>query len=155
MFNHAYLPGVINRADDVYGALPESKMWKKDGGWGPLLPFDQWPEHERLAKALPDIQKLLNSVDVLGACVCVFICVCVVGWGVYTALYRRHAAGIKITLTHPPTPHPRPTHQACRATRARLRTPSPRSWRAAPTSTAQSSRPWASTCWTGPRGRCV
>ena len=67
MFNHAYLPGVINRADDVYGALPESKMWKKDGGWGPLLPFDQWPEHERLAKALPDIQKLLNSVDVLGA----------------------------------------------------------------------------------------
>lgn len=67
MFNHAYLPGVINRADDVHGALPESKMWKKDGGWGPLLPFAQWPEYARLSKALPDIQKLLSSVDVLGA----------------------------------------------------------------------------------------
>jgi hypothetical protein len=32
MFNHAYLPGVINRKDDVYGAIPESKFWKKDGG---------------------------------------------------------------------------------------------------------------------------
>jgi hypothetical protein len=66
MFNHAYLPGVINRADDQYGALPESKMWKKDGGWGPLLPFEQWPEHARLKAALPDIHKLLDSVDVLG-----------------------------------------------------------------------------------------
>jgi hypothetical protein len=66
MFNHAYLPGVINRGDDVYGALPESKMWKKDGGWGPLLPFEQWPEHARLKAALPDTHKLLETVDVLG-----------------------------------------------------------------------------------------
>ncbi|KIZ04437.1 hypothetical protein MNEG_3525 [Monoraphidium neglectum] len=66
MFNHAYLPGVINRGDDVYGAIPEGKFWKKDGGWGPLLPFDQWPEHERLSKALPAIRRLLKSVDVLG-----------------------------------------------------------------------------------------
>lgn len=66
MFNHAYLPGVINRADDVYGAIPEGKFWKKDGGWGPLLPFAQWPEHERLSKALPAIRKLLNDVNVLG-----------------------------------------------------------------------------------------
>jgi hypothetical protein len=48
MFNHAYLPGLINRDDDKFGALPESVMWKKDGGWGPLLPFEQWPEHARL-----------------------------------------------------------------------------------------------------------
>jgi hypothetical protein len=120
MFNHAYLPGVINREDDVYGALPQSKFWKKDGGcaagggggvgdraggggrgaaassragrevgspgapaaavcdppltpppspsqrWGPLKPFAQWPEYERLSRDMPDIHKLLNSVDVLG-----------------------------------------------------------------------------------------
>ena len=66
MFNHAYLPGIINRADDVYGAIPEGKFWKKDGGFGALLPFEQWPEHARLAKSLPAIKKLLNTVDVLG-----------------------------------------------------------------------------------------
>jgi len=66
MFNHAYLPGVVNRDDDVYGAIPESKFWKKDGGWGPLKPFEEWPEYERLNKALPAIHKLLKSVDVLG-----------------------------------------------------------------------------------------
>ena len=66
MFNHAYLPGVINRGDDEFGAIPQGKFWKKDGGWGPLLPFKQWPEHKRLQKALPAIHKLLSSVDVLG-----------------------------------------------------------------------------------------
>ncbi|KAI8472826.1 MAG: hypothetical protein J3K34DRAFT_519379 [Monoraphidium minutum] len=66
MFNHAYLPGVINRGDDVYGALPEGKFWKKDGGWGPLLPFEQWPEHKRLAKSLPALHRLLDSANVLG-----------------------------------------------------------------------------------------
>jgi len=66
MFNHAYLPGVINRDDDKYGALPESKMWKKDGGWGPLKPLEEWQESHRLQEDLPAIRKLLASVDVLG-----------------------------------------------------------------------------------------
>ncbi|GBF92700.1 hypothetical protein Rsub_05069 [Raphidocelis subcapitata] len=66
MFNHAYLPGVINRAEDVYGALPQSKMWKLDGGWGALKPFEQWPEYARLKASQPALIKLLNSVDVLG-----------------------------------------------------------------------------------------
>jgi hypothetical protein len=66
MFNHAYLPGVINRDDDVYGALPQSKMWKKDGGWGPLKAFEQWPEYARLKASQPALLKLLSSVDVLG-----------------------------------------------------------------------------------------
>ena len=64
--NHAYVAGVVNRGDDVFAALPPSAMARKDGGWGPLLPFAQWPEHARLQKALPDIQRLLASVDVIG-----------------------------------------------------------------------------------------
>lgn len=66
MFNHALLPGVINRNEDKYGALPQSKFWKLDGGYGPLKPFEQWPEHDRLKKALPALHKLLASADVLG-----------------------------------------------------------------------------------------
>ena len=68
MFNHGYLPGVINRGPDPpdMRAAPATAL-SAFQGWGPLKPFDQWPEHARLAKALPDIQKLLNSVDVLGA----------------------------------------------------------------------------------------
>jgi hypothetical protein len=67
MFNHAYLPGVINRAPDppALRSLPASKTQALQG-WGPLLPFAQWPEHDRLARQLPDLLRLLNAVDVLG-----------------------------------------------------------------------------------------
>ena len=65
--NHAYVAGVVNRAPDppATRARPPSRL-EGFQGWGPLLPFAQWPEHERLQKALPDIQRLLASVDVIG-----------------------------------------------------------------------------------------
>ena len=39
MFNHAYVPGVINRGDDVFGALPESKV-RRRGAAVPLGALD-------------------------------------------------------------------------------------------------------------------
>lgn len=34
LFNHGYLPGVINRADDEHCVVPVSKMCRKDGAFG-------------------------------------------------------------------------------------------------------------------------
>ena len=65
-FNHAMLPGVVNRKDDIYGALPESEFWKKDGGWGPLMKFADWPRYEYLNQRIEVIRDLINSLDFLG-----------------------------------------------------------------------------------------
>lgn len=67
MFNHAFVPGVVNRGDDPpdMRAGPPTKMAAIQG-WGPLKPFSQWPERERLARALPAARKLLDGADVIG-----------------------------------------------------------------------------------------
>jgi hypothetical protein len=66
LFNHAMLPGVLNRADDIYSPLPVDKMSKKNGGWGPVLPFRQWPLYQHLNRNLKTIHQLLNACDYLG-----------------------------------------------------------------------------------------
>jgi hypothetical protein len=38
-----------------------------DGGWGQLLPLEQWPNYQYLSKNLPTIQHLLiDKVDIIG-----------------------------------------------------------------------------------------
>lgn len=66
MFNHGYIPGVINRGPDVVGAIPESKFWKHDGGFGPILPFAQWPHYEQLKAAVPHLKTLFSELDFFG-----------------------------------------------------------------------------------------
>ncbi|GBF95536.1 hypothetical protein Rsub_08517 [Raphidocelis subcapitata] len=67
MFNHAYVPGVINRApDDNAVRAPPASALEAYQGWGPVLPFDKWPEYARLKASQPALLGLLDSVDVLG-----------------------------------------------------------------------------------------
>lgn len=66
MFNHGYIPGVLNRGPDVHGAIPPSKFWKHDGGFGPILPFEEWPHHETLKKNVPALNKLFSEMDFFG-----------------------------------------------------------------------------------------
>lgn len=67
LLNHAYLPGVINRGPDSPPLpLPASPLGPLSGGWGPLLPFDQWPGALEIERALPAARELLQSdVDFL------------------------------------------------------------------------------------------
>lgn len=67
LLNHGYLAGVINRGPDPVNerAGPPSKLQAYQG-WGPLKPFDEWPEANRLNGSLAAIKGLLSSVDVLG-----------------------------------------------------------------------------------------
>jgi hypothetical protein len=66
-FNHAYVPGVINRApDDVAVRAQPPSALDAYQGWGAVLPFEKWPEYARLKAAQPALLGLLDSVDVLG-----------------------------------------------------------------------------------------
>jgi hypothetical protein len=49
-----------------FSPCPSSPPTPTRPRWGPLLPFNQWPEYDRLSKSQAAIVKLLNSVDVLG-----------------------------------------------------------------------------------------
>jgi hypothetical protein len=67
MFNHAFIAGVINRGADPAAdrAGPPSPLDAYQG-WGPVLPLAQWRNSPRLRAVLPEMLRLLNSVDVLG-----------------------------------------------------------------------------------------
>jgi hypothetical protein len=68
MFNHAYLPGVINRGPDptnLRAGPPNTPMYPYQG-WGPLAPLAAWPGAASLKAVLPQLRALLGSVDVLG-----------------------------------------------------------------------------------------
>jgi hypothetical protein len=63
LLNHAYLPGVVNRGPDAPPfPLPGTPLAPLSGGWGPLLPFDEWPGSARIAAGLPAARVLLRSV---------------------------------------------------------------------------------------------
>jgi hypothetical protein len=66
LFNHGYIPGVINRGADEVGAIPASKFWKHDGGFGPILPFAQWPHHDQLKANVPALNALFSEMDFFG-----------------------------------------------------------------------------------------
>jgi hypothetical protein len=67
MLNHAYATGSINRLAAPQPVHPPSEMAHLDGGWGPLMLFNQWPNHAILQSKLASIRKLINAqVDVLG-----------------------------------------------------------------------------------------
>ena len=63
---NSYLAGVINRAPDTHGAIPESKWWKHDGAFGRVLPFAQWPRYAQLKANVPAVKRLLDTVDFYG-----------------------------------------------------------------------------------------
>jgi hypothetical protein len=65
-FNHAYIMGYINRGPGTPPPLPPTPMAPLDGGWGPVLPFEQWPNYEEAKKNLPAIRQLLEAADFLG-----------------------------------------------------------------------------------------
>lgn len=65
-FNHAYIMGYITRGPGTPPVLPPSPMAAYDGGWGPVLPFEQWPNYAEAKKNLPAIRKLLEASDFLG-----------------------------------------------------------------------------------------
>lgn len=65
-FNHAYIMGYITRGPGSPPVLPPTPMAPYDGGWGPLLPFEQWPNYEEAKKNLPAIKALLEASDFLG-----------------------------------------------------------------------------------------
>lgn len=66
MFNHGYIPGVINRGPDEVGAIPESVWWKHDGGFGPIKPFAQWPSHATLKANVPSLKALFSEMEFFG-----------------------------------------------------------------------------------------
>jgi hypothetical protein len=49
-FYHAYTPGQVIHKPDLKGVKPQpdSPLGALDGGYGPLLPFDQWPGAARV-----------------------------------------------------------------------------------------------------------
>lgn len=66
-FNHAYIMGYINHGPaPTPHPSPESPMAAYNGGWGPILPFKQWPNYAEAEKNLPDIKALLEASDFLG-----------------------------------------------------------------------------------------
>jgi hypothetical protein len=65
-FNHAYIMGHITRGPGAPPVLPPSPMAAYDGGWGPVLPFEQWPNYKQAKANLPDIKALLEASDFLG-----------------------------------------------------------------------------------------
>jgi hypothetical protein len=63
--NHAYIMGHIVRGP-AEPVLPPSPMAAYDGGWGPVLPFEQWPNYEEAKRNTPAIKKLLEASDFFG-----------------------------------------------------------------------------------------
>lgn len=58
--------GYINRGPGTPPVLPSTPMAAYDGGWGPLLPFEKWPNYAEAKKNLPDIRALLQASDFFG-----------------------------------------------------------------------------------------
>eukprot|EP00878_Enallax_costatus_P023723 GHUV01025260.1.p1 GENE.GHUV01025260.1~~GHUV01025260.1.p1 ORF type:complete len:363 (+),score=80.93 GHUV01025260.1:1282-2370(+) len=65
-FNHAYIMGYINRGPGSPPVLPSTPMAAYDGGWGPLLPLELWPNYDEAKKNLPDIRAFLQASDFFG-----------------------------------------------------------------------------------------
>ncbi|KAF6262006.1 hypothetical protein COO60DRAFT_1625174 [Scenedesmus sp. NREL 46B-D3] len=65
-FNHAYIMGHITRGPGSPPPLPPTPMAALDGGWGPVLPFEQWPNYQEAKRNLPAIRQLLAASDFLG-----------------------------------------------------------------------------------------
>jgi hypothetical protein len=70
LFNGGLVAGVVNRGPDPVkkpaGAPPAATDRALASVWGPLKPFDSWPDAALLRPALPDIRRLLSSVDLIG-----------------------------------------------------------------------------------------
>lgn len=45
---------------------PVTKMAPYNGGWGEILPFEQWPNYKEAKENVPDIKKLLQASDFIG-----------------------------------------------------------------------------------------
>jgi hypothetical protein len=63
--NHAYVMGYINRGPGI-PCLPPTPMAPYDGGFGPVLPFEQWPNYEEAKKNTPAIKSLIAASDFMG-----------------------------------------------------------------------------------------
>lgn len=65
-FYHAFVTGRVNHGPGPEAPIPDSPLAALDGGYGPLLPLDRWPNVERLKAVLPDVRKLLEASDFIG-----------------------------------------------------------------------------------------
>lgn len=63
--NHAYVMGYVNRGPGI-PCLPPTPMAPYDGGFGPVLPFEQWPNYAEAKAAVPDIKALIAKSDFMG-----------------------------------------------------------------------------------------
>lgn len=58
--------GYVTRGPGSPPVLPSTPMAAYDGGWGPVLPFEQWPNYQEAKKNLPAIRSFLQASDFLG-----------------------------------------------------------------------------------------
>jgi len=73
--NHAYIMGYVNRGPGI-PCLPPTPMAPYDGGFGPVLPFEQWPNYAEAKGNVPAIKELIAQSDFMGVsnyARCVFV----------------------------------------------------------------------------------
>jgi hypothetical protein len=63
--NHAYIMGYVTRGPGI-PCLPPTPMAAYDGGFGPVLPFEQWPNYAEAKAAVPAIKELIAKSDFVG-----------------------------------------------------------------------------------------
>ena len=63
--NHAYVMGYINREGGI-PVLPQTPMAPLDGGFGKVMPFEQWPNYAEAKANIPAIKALLAASDFMG-----------------------------------------------------------------------------------------
>lgn len=63
--NHAYIMGYVTRGAGI-PVLPNTKMAPYDGGFGAVLPFEQWPNYAEAKANVPFIRQLLEASDFMG-----------------------------------------------------------------------------------------
>jgi hypothetical protein len=78
--NHAYVMGYINRGPGI-PCLPPTPMAPYDGGFGEVLPFEQWPNYAEAKAAVPAIKSLIAASDFMGVSNYARWVTCYGGWG--------------------------------------------------------------------------